>query len=293
MNGFSMKNVGMDAGELTAEEIQFISEKVVKAVRPQLVGRRLMPLNELPHAGFTSIRGYRATDMSDAMLNLYGTGKSMDRVKLTPFDIPVPVIKKNFKLMWRDLLASRGGGLPIDTIHIESAARQVAEEEDALIFNGETTAKKRLGIEGFTTATGRNEVNGDDWSDTPAQEVQAAIAMLVADGHLGPYACVCPPTLWGELFTLISSTAVTHMEILEKMCKAGIYCSNQIASADDGVDSVLVLDVSPGNFELVVGKEISTYMQQDSDMNIDGMVYEVAAPRILQPTAICEINTLT
>jgi uncharacterized linocin/CFP29 family protein len=290
---YSLKNVGMDTGSLTDEELRYIDTKIVEAVRPALIGRRLLPINTLPHAGFLSIRGYRATDMSKANMSLYGTGKSIDAVKLAAFDTAIPVIKKDFQLMWRDILASRGGGLPIDTINIQNAARKCAEEEDAAILVGETTLYKRLGIEGLATATGRNESNGGDWSAGPEAEIASAIQLLVADGHGGPYAIILPPILWGELYALIASTAVTHMEVVQKMCTKGVFVSTQLTAADDAADSVLVIDPSPGNFELVIGKEIDTFMQQDKDMNIDGQVYEVAAPRILQPTAICEINTLT
>ena len=292
-NGYSLRNVGRDTATLTDEEIRYIETKIVEAVRPQLIGRRIMPVTTLPHAGFTSMRGYKATDMSPANLSLYGTGKNIDSVKLTAFDIPVPVISKDFQIMWRDLIASRGGGLPIDTINIQNAARQVAEEEDACILVGETTLYKRLGLEGLATATGRNESNGGDWSAGPEAEIAATIQLLVADGHAGPYAIILPPVLWGELYALISNTAVTHMEVVQKMCSKGVFVSTQLTAADDAADSVLVIDASAGNFELVIGKDIDTFLQQDKDMNIDGKVYEVAAPRILQPTAICEINTLT
>jgi uncharacterized linocin/CFP29 family protein len=289
----SLRKVGMDTGSLTDEELLLVDSKIVEAVRPQLVGRRLMTINKVPHAGFLTVRGHRATDMSGASMSLFGDDGSLDKVSLTPFDIPLPVIKKPFKLFWRDLLASRGGGLPLDTINIENAARQVAEEEDAAILTGETTLHKRLGLEGLATATGRNEQNGGDWSSTCITEISTAIGTLAGSGYQGPYASVMPSTFWGQLLALISNTAVTYLEVLQKMLTGGIFISDNLTAADDGQDSILVLDTTPGNFELVVGQDMTTYQLQDKDMNYDGMVYEVAAPKINRPSAIVEINTLT
>lgn len=290
---FNMRSVGKDTGELTDEELRYIEAKIVEAVRPMLIGRRLMPINKLPHAGFTTIRGYKLTDMSAARISLHGQGSSLDQAPKAHFDITVPVISKDFQLLWRDILAARGGGLPLDAVQIQNAARQVAEEEDSLILTGETTLYKRLGVEGLATATGRNESNGGDWSATCITEIATAIGLLVADGHQGPYAAIMPSVFWGQTLALITGTAVTNLEVIEKMCKAGVFISDLLTAADDGQDSVLVIDPSPGNFELVVGQDVDTFLQQDKDMNINGKVFEVVAPRILRPTAICEINTLT
>ena len=66
------------------------------------------------------------------------------------------MIHKEYKLLFRDIAASRRSGMPIDVTEPQNAAIQVAEEEDKLLFTGEYTGWRALGIEGLATATGRN-----------------------------------------------------------------------------------------------------------------------------------------
>ena len=48
----SLSRIGLATGTLTTEEINFIETQIVKTVRPQLIGRQLIPVRALPHAGF-------------------------------------------------------------------------------------------------------------------------------------------------------------------------------------------------------------------------------------------------
>jgi uncharacterized linocin/CFP29 family protein len=289
----SLRRVGMDTAQLTDEELRYIDARVVDAVKPQLVARRLFPVFRLPHAGFTSVRGYKQTDLKQARLSMYGQGKSKDRISLTAFDVNVPVLHSEFKLYWRDLIASRNGGLPLETRTVESAARQVAEEEDKLLLTGEMTGWKALGIEGLATATGRNTTAGGDWSANALTYVSNAIAELETDGHQGPYALITRTAWLGELRTLISSTSTFLLEKVAELCKAGVYASDSLYESDGTTHNALVVEPGQQNFELVVGQDLSTFLQQDDEMNLDGKVYEVVAPRINRPTSICEITALT
>lgn len=292
---YKLSQVGQDTAHLTDEEIKYIETAVVEAVRPTLVARRIVPTRNLPHAGFRTIRGFKATDMADAVIDMDGQNKSLDIVKLSPFDVNVGVIHKEFKLFWRDLISSRGGGIPIDTIHIENAARQIGELEDRLVLSGEATGWRALGIEGLATATGRNTTGGGDWdSGTNALTyIRNAIIELQTDGFLGPYALVLPPTFFGQLDTLIANTGTMLREVAEKMCKFGIFPSGSLYASGGSANSALVLDESGGNFETVIGQNLTPFMQQDEDMNINGKLFEVLTPRILRPEAICEVTSLT
>ena len=98
----SLRRVGFDNAQLTDEEILYIENRVVEAVHPALIGRKLFPVETLPHAGYITVRGYKRSDMSQARISLYGQGKNKDRTVKTPFDITVPVIHKEFTINWRD-----------------------------------------------------------------------------------------------------------------------------------------------------------------------------------------------
>lgn len=289
-----LRRVGMDTAQLTDEEILYIDSRVVETVRPVLVGRRLFPVFTLPHAGFITVRGYRRTDMSQARISLYGQGKNKDRSIKSAFDITVPVIHKEFTIGWRDLEATRSQGLPLDTQEVENAARQVAEEEDKLLLSGEYTGWKAMGIEGLATATNRNtEASAGAWPANAITDLSDAIDELETDGHYGPYALVLRGSWAAKLRQLVSNTATMYQTVVAELFKAGIYVSDNMYTSAGGTDSALVVEPSQENFEVVVGRDLSVFTKQDDDMNLQGKVHEVVAPRIKRPASICEITGLT
>jgi len=240
------------------------------------------------------VRGYKETDMSEATISMHGQTAVRDRIELAEFDISVPVISKDYKLFWRDVIASRQGGLPIETRTVENAARKVAEEEDKLLITGEYSGWAALGIEGLATATGRNtKASAGAWPANAITDVSNAIAELETDGFYGPYALILRSTWFAKLRALISNTGLFYFEKIAELVKDGIFVSDQLYSSGGATTSALVVQLGQDNFELVVGQDITTFNQQDTDMNIIGKVYEVVAPRVKRPTSICEITGLT
>ena len=291
----TLRRVGLETAELTDEELRYIDARVVESVRPLLVGRRLFPFFRLPHAGIKSVRGYKETDMSAATIDMEGETDSFDRIELSGFDVKVPVISKGFKLSWRDLLAARNGGIPIDTRSVENAARQCAEEEDELLLTGERTGGRRLGMEGLATATGRNTSAGGDWSANAFTYVNNAIGELETDGHLGPYALITKPSWWRQIAAaFITNTATTIADKVAELVAAGVFVSDSLYESDGTTHNALVVEPRQDNFEMVVGQDLSEhYAPLDRNMILYGKTFEVVAPRIKRPTAICEITGLT
>ena len=267
---------------------------LVETVRPLLVGRRLLPVFRLPHAGFKTVRGYKQSDMSPATIDMEGQTENYDRVEVAGFDVKVPVNSKGFLLFWRDVIASRNGGIPIDTYTVENASRQCAEEEDKLILTGEYTGWKALGIEGLATATGRgSQASAGAWPASSLTDIANAIAVLEAAGHYGPYAGVFRSTWFGKLRTLIANTGIFYLEKAKELLPAGIFVSDSLYSSGGLTTSGLVMEPSQENSELVIGQDMTTFMQQDKSMNTVGKVFEVVAPRIRRPASICEVTGLT
>jgi len=281
-------------GRLTQEEILYIDTRVVETVKPLLIGRRLFPVFTLPHAGFITVRGYKRTNMSAARISLYGETGSKDRTEKASFDITVPVIDKEFEVMWRELEASRSSGIPLDLQDAENAARKVAEDEDKLLITGEYTGFRALGVEGLATATGRNtKASAGAWPANALTDLSAAIGELETDGHMGPYACVLRASWAAKLRALVSNTAVKWIEVIRDLFPAGIYVSDSLYSSAGATTSALVLEPSQENFELVIGRDLEVRKLEDVRGNLKCVVREVVAPRIKRPTSICEITGLT
>ncbi len=75
--------------------------------------------------------------------------------------------------------------------------------------------------------------------------------------------------------------------------KAGVFVSDSLYSSGGLTTSGLVVEPGQANFELVIGEDMSQFAKQDEDMNLQGKVFEVLAPRIKRPASICEITGLS
>ena len=289
-----MSRVGADTAQLLDTDLQYIETQVIEAVRQKLIARNLFPVVRLADVGIKEWTAYELTDMSQARISMDGLGKSTDRTKKTAKTVKVPMIHKEYTLLFRDIVASRRTGMPIDVTEPQNAAVQVAEEEDKLLLTGEYTGWRALGIEGLATATNRNtEASVGAWSTATniIKDVSDAIAELEADGHSGPYDMVCRSDAAADLRLLIANTSATALQVLKSSgYLRDIYVSDNLYASNGAVTSALVVEPGPLNFVLGVGQEISVYNWQDADMNTKGKVWEIAAPFVKRPTSICEIT---
>jgi uncharacterized linocin/CFP29 family protein len=291
----NMKRIGLATGTLTDYEVNLVESSIVKTIRPLLKGRTLMPTRSLPTAGYTKYTFYKENDMGQATISMTGEEQSMDKVDLTEGSVKIPIISKDYNLHWRDVLMRRNNGEDLNTQHAQNAARQIAEEEDKLILSGEYTGWPALGIEGLATATGRNTEAGGDWSTTYVADVSDAISELETDGYYGPYKLILRSDWYAQLRVLVGTTDSFAFQVLEDLLGGpdNIVVSNSLYSAAGGVDNALVIDTSPGNFELLVGADVTNNLAQLPTMNYQGKVWEAVVPVIKRPEAICEITGLS
>jgi uncharacterized linocin/CFP29 family protein len=290
-----MRRVGLATGVLTDDEIEYLETQIVKTVRPMLVGRQVMPITSLAHAGFQSYTFYTETDMSQALIDMTGEEEAQDTVALSESNVAIPIIHKEYTLHWRDVLARRETGTDLNTQHAENAGRQVAEEEDKLILSGEYTGWTALGLEGLATATGRNTTAGGDWSANMLTYVAAAKAELRTDGYYGPYRLILRASWYAQAENIIANTEKWYFQAVGELIGGveNILISDNLYASDGGTDNALLVDVQPGNFSLVVGADLTNHMAQQYNMNYFGRVWEAVVPVIKRPEAICEITALT
>jgi len=291
----SLRRVGRETGRLTLEEWQYVDREIVEAVRPRLVGRLLYSLTPLPHAGFLQVKYYARTDMSQAQISMRGLGGSRDRTVKTPLTVDVPVVAKNFDLHWREILAARYGGQPMDVQEAANAGIQVSEEEDKLMLSGEYTGFPAYGVQGFTSVTGRNTNAGGAWPANAFANINAAKALLNSSGFQGvPLALVARANQLSLLDALIANQTKTYRTaLLDNNIVQAIFESDNLFANDGGTDSAVVCVPGRQNFDLLQGQGMTTFLWQDEDMNILGKVYTVVVPRIRQPTSVCEITGLS
>jgi len=267
----SMRRIGLATGVLTDYELNLVETQIVKTVRPLLIGRQLMPIRTLPHAGFTKYTFYKENDMGQATISMTGEEPSKDIVDLTEGDVKIPIISKDYVLHWRDILARRNQGEDLNTQHAENAARQVAEEEDKLILTGEYTGWPALGIQGLVTATGGAAGAGGAWPTNSTVAVATAKQALRALGYYGPYKLIMRSATYARLEALIATTEKWYFQAVGELIGGveNILVSDNLYSATGGTNSALLIDVQPGNFELLVGADISNFSLQNDAMNYE------------------------
>jgi len=291
----SMRRIGLATGTLTDYEVNYVETQIVKTVRPLLVGRQLMPARNLAHAGFKKYTFYIENDMSQATISMTGEEKSRDRVSLEEDYVKVPIISKDYRLHWRDVLMRRNQGEDLNTQHAENAARQCAEEEDKLILTGEYTGWPALGITGLSTEPTRQTQASGTWPGASTVAIAAAKQKLRAAGYYGPYKLITRSAWYAKLEGLITSTEKWWFQAIGELIGGveNILISDNLYTGAGATTSALLIDVQPGNFELLMGADITNYLLQNSDMNYDGKVWEAVVPVIKRGTAICEITGIT
>jgi uncharacterized linocin/CFP29 family protein len=291
-----LRLVGRAQAPLIEEEWKQLDEAVVKAARRVLVGRKVLPVYNLADVGVMEVQWDELTEMSPAIISMYGETPVEDIIKYTRKSLIVPIIHKDFRIHWRDLIASRRKGVPLDTANAESAALVVARLEDELILTGEYTGSPRLGIEGLATATGRNTVASvGPWATSPnaVNTIKNAMEELTVDNFYGPYDLILQPSAFLDAHTFIGNTAVMQIDKIRELIGGNVYVTPALKAADGGTDNAILMETGAENADLCVAQDLKTFYKELRDMNHFFKVYEAVVPRIKRPTAICEITGIT
>ena len=288
--------VGRAQAPLIEEEWKQLDEAVVKAVQPVLVGRRVLPVKALAGVGVMTVTWDELTEMSEALISMYGETPAEDVIIYTRKSLIVPILHKDFRIHWRDLEASRRSGTPLDTANAESAALVVAQLEDELILNGEIAGKPRLSIEGLTTKTGRQtQASAGAWATSPnaLTSVRNAAKLLLTAHYPPPYDLILQPSAYMDALTLIANTGISQLEKIKEIIRGEIFVSAILKASDAGTDSAILMKSGAENGDLCVAQDLKTFYMQTMDMNHHFKAYEAVVPRIKRPKAICEITGIT
>lgn len=288
--------VGREQAPLVEEEWRQLDEAVVKAAQPVLVGRRVLPVKQLAGVGVMTVSWDEISEMSEALISMYGETPAEDIIVYTRKNLIVPILHKDFRIHWRDLEASRRLRTPLDTANAEAAALVVAKLEDELILSGEITGKPRLGIEGLTTATGRNtQASAGAWGTSPnaVTTITNAMEKLLEDNFPAPYDLILQPSAFMDAHSFITNTGIMQIEKLKELIGGNLYVTPNLKASDGGTDSAILMKSGAENADLPVAQDLKNFYLQLQDMNHFFKCYEAVVPRIKRPTAICEITGIT
>lgn len=268
---------------LAEKEWEQIDRIVVQTARKMLVGRRFIHLTGPLGIGVQSVPNYVFTGTE---LGRIGTLMEADPQPVRParrFDLVLPVIYKDFWLLFRDIETSRQFGIPHNLSSAAAAAAFVAQREDDLIFNGSA----ELGQDGLTTLPDRRVLDLLDWGEpgNAFQNAVGAVQDLVASGFFGPFAMIVNPGLFAKMTRVFANTGVLEIEQVRKIMSAGVFQTPVLA---DNV--ALAVSTGPQNFDLLVGQDFSVAYLSQQDLNHPFRVLESLVLRIHRPGAIVTLE---
>lgn len=206
----------------------------------------------------------QVSDMTDAAVNMaVEVDDEEDRLNFPLVGIPVPIISKGFRIDARSLAATRRAGGALDTTHIDTATRKVAEKLEQIFFQGSTVVQRGQSIPGVLNHPSRNVVTGGATWGTPTNiypNVVAMIGALTADNFYGPYRLYVSPAQWIQTYALTSNTSDSIASTLMRLPGFGpgtIKVSSFIPSGQavlvnmttDVVDLAIGQDIAPVEWE--------------------------------------------
>ena len=247
---------------LRKDEWELLDDRVV-----EIAANTLRGIADLRAAGLTVPLGglgvlvsqyETVSDMTDASVNMAAeVDDEEDRINYNLVGVPVPIISKSFRIDIRSLSASRQNGGLLDTTHVDTATRKVAEMLEYILFNGSTIVQRGQAIYGYTNHPSRNTVSGGaDWGTAAniIPNMTAMLGALIADNMFGPYRLYLHTDQYVQTFALNASTTlpiIRTMEAMPGMGPGSIQPTNYIPSGQ----AVLVA-MNRDVVDLAIGQEI-------------------------------------
>jgi uncharacterized linocin/CFP29 family protein len=268
---------------LTEEEWRRIDEAVIETARRMLVGRRFLSILGPLGAGVYCLPYSVFSGKLQAGVDMIGEKEDLVIAADRRATINLPILYKDFKIIWRDVEADQHLGIPLDVSTAAVAASFVTAQEDNLIFNGNS----ELGHEGLFTAAGRLTASISGWekSGNALADAVKAVGALSAAGHYGPYAMVVSPVLYGNMVRVYGNTGILELDQVKALMAGGVHYSNVI-----GGKKAVVVSLGPENLSLAVGQDMVTGYTGPANMNHLFRVMETIALLIRRADAICTVE---
>jgi uncharacterized linocin/CFP29 family protein len=257
-----------DLAPLTPEAWTQIDDEAKRVLQLNLAGRKLVDLDG-PH-------GWRLAAVNTGRLTIKPAGDIG-----VPWGVrevvPLIELRVPFKFPIADLdNASRGAA--IDLAPVMRAAEQIARAEDRIIFSG----SKAAAVDGIVPASPHPPVTiPDDYADYPSVVVEA-VETLRRGGINGPYALALGPSCYAGL----AQAAEDGYPIRDRVQR---FLDGPMVWAPQ-VDGAIVLSVRGGDFQLIVGQDLSIGYAMHDRETVELYLTESLAFRVLEPAAAVHLT---
>jgi len=261
-----MNELRRELAPITADAWAQIDEEARNTLKLLLAGRRV--------ADFDGPRGWAASAVAlgrvEALPRLRDSGVQAALRKVQPLvELRAPLCLQRSEL--EDLAR---GARDADLGPVTEAARAIAQAEDRAIFHGYAKA----GIVGICEAAGAQTLPITDAYEAYPGVVVTALNTLRNAGVDGPYAIALGPRCYAGLTQTITKAGYPVIQHLQRLLDGPIIWG-------PAVDGAVVLSLRGGDFELVVGRDLSVGYQGHTADAVDLYIEESFTFRVLAPEA--------
>ena len=265
-----MNGLARDLAPISGEAWEAIEAEAKRTLTTYLAARKLVDFSGPKGWAFSAVSTGRARRLEQS------PGQGVDaRVRLVQ---PLVELRAPFDLDREEIDAIGRGASNPDLGPLVDAARKLALAEDRLAFDGFAAA----GVDGIAASAPRRvtAAGGED----VLRAVSDALEILREAGVGGPYALALGPRWYTDLAKIPGPGRYPLIEHVRRIIEGPIVWA-------PAIDGGVVVSMRGGDFELVVGRDISIGYLSHDDARVRLYFEESLTHRVLSPEAAVPIGT--
>ena len=261
-----MNDLRREQAPITPQAWEAIDDEAKTTLELTLAGRRLVD--------FSGPHGWQHSAVSVGRVRaLPEAPREGVRAELREV-LPLLELRAPFRLARRELEALARGAKAPDLDPVREAARAIALAEDRALFHGYAAA----GIEGICEAAREVTLRiPDDYTRYP-DVVANALSALRQEGVKGPYAIALGPQCYTGLSQTTTPAGYPVLQHVQKLVDGPLVWA-------PGLDGAVVLSQRGGDYELVVGRDLSVGYEDHSAQEVELYIEESFTFQVLAPEA--------
>ncbi len=242
-----MNDLKRELAPITTEAWSEIDEEARRTLALTLAGRKIVD--------FTGPLGWDAAAIGTGRVDLLTDSPGKGVAAAARRSLPLIELKIPFELPRTELDAIARGAQNADLDAVVDAARKIALAEDKAIFHGFAAGA----ITGICQAAEASALTlSSDYLAYPAV-VAEAVSTLQTKGVGGPFAIALGPRCWMGLTKTTGAGGHPVLEHVRRLINGPVVWA-------PGVDGAVIASLRGGDFELIVGRDLSIgYLDHTAD----------------------------
>ena len=300
-----------EEGIFFSRELEQIKSKAYEVQYPELLARRLFPLDSTTDTGAATVT-YQSWDHVGMAKLIHSYADDLPNVELTAKETTRKIFGEgiSFNYSIQEIRNARFAGKPLEQRKANAARRQLLQLENSIAFLGDAT----VGIPGFINNANVNSVTiadgaggTTDWASKTPDEIIADITNMtstirdVSNGVESPNTLLLPEAQ----FTLISTTprsSTSDTTILNFILGSNAWIRDIIPCYDlkgaapvsasyDSTDCMILYDRNPDKLWLEVPQDVEMLPAQEHGLSFKTPVHaRTAGVIIAYPLSVAQGN---